>query len=71
MYLIFNLKQENIMAKTSSNFKLSKDTKRILATMTNSAEKNLYKQLMIDAENSYIVNRNRRSINIKVNDTAE
>lgn len=70
MYLIFNLKQENIMAKTSSNFKLSKDTKRILATMTNSAEKNLYKQLMIDAENSYIVNRNRRSIN-KVNDTAE
>ena len=58
------------MAKTSSNFKLSKDTKRILATMTNSAEKNLYKQLMIDAENSYIVNRNRRSIN-KVNDTAE
>jgi hypothetical protein len=70
LYLIFNLKQENIMAKTSSNFKLSKDTKRILATRTNSAEKNLYKQLMIDAENSYIVNRNRRSIN-KVNDTAE
>jgi hypothetical protein len=49
------------MAKTNSSFKLSKDTKRVLSTFTNRADRNIYKQAMIEAEHSYIVNRHRRS----------
>jgi len=36
--------------KTNSNFKLSKQTKRFMATMTNDTERNIYKKLMINAQ---------------------
>lgn len=48
------------MARTNSSFKLSKDTKRILSTIMDKTERNIYKTAMIDAEHSYIVNRHRR-----------
>jgi hypothetical protein len=38
------------MVKTSGTFKLSKSTKRRLASMPNSEDRNDYKRLMIDAE---------------------
>lgn len=36
--------------KTNSNFRLKKQTKRFMATMTNSTERNIYKRLMINAQ---------------------
>jgi hypothetical protein len=36
--------------KTNGTFKLSKSTKRIMATMANSNNRNHYKGMMIDAE---------------------
>lgn len=39
--------------KTNGTFKLSKSTKRVLATMTDSQSRGDYKRLMIDAEVSY------------------
>lgn len=36
--------------KTNSNFKLSKQTKRFMATMIDSIERNTYKRLMINAQ---------------------
>ena len=36
--------------RTDKNFKLSKSVKRVLATMTNSEQRNEYKNSMIDAE---------------------
>jgi hypothetical protein len=40
------------MAKTNSNFKLSKSTKRVLASnnFTNADQRNHYKNMMIEAE---------------------
>lgn len=36
--------------KTNGTFKLSKSSKRILATMPNAEQRNQYKNLMIEAE---------------------
>ena len=36
--------------KTNSNFKLSKQTKRFMATMIDPIERNTYKRLMINAQ---------------------
>jgi hypothetical protein len=36
--------------KTNGTFKLSKSTKRVLATMTNAQSRGEYKRSMIDAE---------------------
>ena len=38
------------MVKTNGTFKLSKSTKRIMASMANSNDRNHYKRMMIDAE---------------------
>ena len=38
------------MVKTNGTFKLSKSTKRMMATMANSNDRNHYKGMMIDAE---------------------
>jgi len=38
------------MVKTNGTFKLSKSTKRMMATMANSNDRNHYKRMMIDAE---------------------
>jgi len=38
------------MVKTNGTFKLSKSTKRIMATMVNDDNRNHYKRMMIDAE---------------------
>jgi hypothetical protein len=38
------------MVKTNGTFKLSKSTKRIMATMVNVNDRNHYKRMMIDAE---------------------
>jgi hypothetical protein len=41
------------MAKTGSNFKLSKTTKRMMALMDGTTEqRNQYKRMMIDAEHA-------------------
>lgn len=48
------------MARTNSSFKLSKDTKRVLASIVDSVERATFKQAMIDAEHSYTTNRHRR-----------
>ena len=42
------------MVKTNGTFKLSKTTKRRMASMPNSEDRNHYKRLMIDAEISEI-----------------
>jgi len=39
-----------MMVKTNGTFKLSKSTKRIMATMANASDRNHYKRMMIDAE---------------------
>jgi hypothetical protein len=39
--------------KTSSTFKLSKSSKRVLATITNSQERGDLKRMMIEAEVSF------------------
>jgi hypothetical protein len=36
--------------KTNSNFKLSKQTKRFMATIIDDNERNIYKRLMINAQ---------------------
>lgn len=36
--------------KTNNNFKLSKQTKRFMATMIDPIERNTYKRLMINAQ---------------------
>jgi hypothetical protein len=38
------------MIKTNGTFKLTKSTKRIMATMANAGDRNHYKRMMIDAE---------------------
>jgi hypothetical protein len=38
------------MVKTNGTFKLSKSTKRMMATMVNDGDRNHYKRMMIDAE---------------------
>jgi hypothetical protein len=38
------------MVKTNGTFKLSKTSKRIMASMANSNDRNHYKRMMIDAE---------------------
>jgi hypothetical protein len=38
------------MIKTNGTFKLSKSTKRMMATMVNADDRNHYKRMMIDAE---------------------
>jgi hypothetical protein len=38
------------MVKTNGTFKLSKSTKRIMATMVDANDRNHYKRMMIDAE---------------------
>jgi hypothetical protein len=38
------------MARTGPNFKLSKTTKRMLCSITNTEHRNQYKRMMIDAE---------------------
>jgi len=48
------------MARTNSSFKLSKDTKRVLATIVDPVQRGIYRQAMIDAEHSYTVNRHRK-----------
>lgn len=48
------------MAKTNSSFNLTKTTKRIMSTIVNAERRASFKKLMIDAEHSYIVNKNRR-----------
>jgi len=46
--------------KTNSSFKLSKSTKRLLATMPK-AQRTAYKRMMIDAEISASVKPSKRS----------
>ena len=48
------------MARTNSNFNLSKPVRRVMGTILNRAERTAYKQAMIDAEHSYTVNRHRK-----------
>lgn len=48
------------MAKTNASFNLSKTTKRIMSTIIDPTRRNIFKNSMIDAEHSYIVNKNRR-----------
>ena len=38
------------MVKTNGTFKLSKTTKRMMATLVNAEDRNQYKRMMIDAE---------------------
>jgi hypothetical protein len=38
------------MVKTNGTFKLSKTSKRMMATMVNADDRNHYKRMMIDAE---------------------
>ena len=38
------------MVKTNGTFKLSKTTKRMMATLVNAKDRNQYKRMMIDAE---------------------
>ena len=38
------------MVKTNATFKLSKTTKRMMATLVNAEDRNQYKRMMIDAE---------------------
>jgi hypothetical protein len=38
------------MVKTNGTFKLSKSSKRMMATMVNADDRNHYKRMMIDAE---------------------
>lgn len=45
---------------TNSSFNLSKSTKRIMASIGDKEQRNIYKQAMINAEHSYIVNKHRR-----------
>lgn len=56
------------MARTNSNFNLSKDTKRVLGTFLDKNERSIYKRAMVDAEHSYTVNRHRK---IKDNTASE
>lgn len=48
------------MARTNSSFNLTKSTKRVMSTILNAERRASFKKLMIDAEHSYIVNKNRR-----------
>lgn len=44
---------------TGKHFKLSKDAKRVMATLPK-GQRGLFKQSMIDAEHSYVTNRTKR-----------
>lgn len=48
------------MALTGKHFRLSKEAKAMLATMDDKVARNHFKRMMIDAEHSYTVNRNKR-----------
>jgi len=48
------------MAKTNASFNLSKSVKRVMSTIVDRNRRAVYKQSMIDAEHSYVVNKNRR-----------
>lgn len=48
------------MARTNANFNLSKSTKRVLATIADKNQRTIFRNAMIDAENSFIVNKTRR-----------
>ena len=54
--------------KTNGTFKLSKSTKRVLATMTDAHSRGDYKRLMIDAEVSLA---KAKLAKIKTNKTGE
>ena len=58
------------MVKTNGTFKLSKTTKRRMATMVNAVERNTYKNLMIQAElHSRRMERTSKKDKSKSNDT--
>lgn len=48
------------MAKTNASFNLSKSTKRVMSTILSKEQRAIFRHSMIDAEHSYIVNKNRR-----------
>lgn len=48
------------MAKTNSSFNLSKNVKRVLASIVDPDQRAIYRRAMIEAEHSYIVNRHRK-----------
>lgn len=48
------------MAKTNASFNLSKDAKRTMSTILDKGQRAIYRQAMIDAEHSYVVNRHRK-----------
>ena len=47
---------------TNSSFNLSKDTKRMLASILDPKERNIYKKAMIDAESSFINSKHRKFV---------
>ena len=48
--LLLSVCYNGYIMKTNGTFKLSKSTKRVLATMTNAQSRGEYKRSMIDAE---------------------
>lgn len=46
--------------KTDAHFKLTKTTKRILATIQDKNLRSQYKSLMINAENTFEINKKRK-----------
>jgi hypothetical protein len=48
------------MAKTNSGFNLSKTTKYRMSAIIDPVKRNLFKKIMIDAEASYQVGKNRK-----------
>ncbi len=48
------------MAKTNANFNMSRVTKYKLAGYTDSAARNIYKKMMIDAEATLMAAKNRK-----------
>jgi hypothetical protein len=48
------------MAKTSSSFKIGKMVKLSMGSTFNKEQRLIYKNCMIDAKHSYVVNRNRK-----------
>ena len=48
------------MAKTNANFNMSRVTKYKLAGYTDPVARNLYKKMMIDAEDALVAAKNRK-----------
>jgi hypothetical protein len=46
--------------KLDASFKLSKDTKRVLATFTDKEQRAQFKKIMLDAESTYERNKKRK-----------